>query len=476
MAETLHRVTIAQLGELISTRQVSPTELVRHFLDRIDAHDPSLNAFTTVTADEAVACARRLTEEAMRGAVRGPLHGIPVAIKDLTETAGVRTTYGSALFAAHVPAADATPVARLRAAGAVVVGKTNTHEFAFGTTTSNPHFGATQNPWRHGHVPGGSSGGSGAAVAAGLVPFATGSDTGGSIRIPSAACGCVGVKPSFGRVSLRGTYPLASTLDHVGPLARTVRDCAIALGALAGFDARDPWSVAYPEEDLLHGIGRPLAGLRVGTDPGYRPIALSTPIAAAVTRALDALAALGAEVIEVALPSAEAVTMATSIILLAESYAAHADQLRAHRAAYGEDVREQLDASARISATDLLRAQYDREHLSREVTNLLSDRVDVLLLPTMAVTAPRIGASVVEIAGASVPVAMAMASYTLLQNLTRMPSVAVPVGLDPDGLPTSVQLTARVGCDAIALQAAHALEEALWPQDRRWPGETASPL
>ena len=323
--------------------------------------------------------------------------------------------------------------------------------------------------------PGGSSGGSGAAIGAGLVPLATGSDTGGSIRIPSAACGCVGIKPSFGRVSLRGTYPLASTLDHIGPLARSARDCAVALNVLTGFDALDPWSLAYPGEDLEADIGRPLAGIRVGTAPGYRPIVVAAPVAAAERSALGALADLGAEIVEVSLPSAEAVTMATSIILLAESYARHASQLAANRAAYGEDVREQLDASAGISAQDLVRAQYERARLSREVATLLSERVDVLLLPTMAVTAPPIGARTVEVEGVVVPVAMAMASFTLLQNLTRMPAVAVPVGLGPDALPTSVQVTAPVGADALALRVAHALEEAIWPQTERWPNEEAAP-
>jgi len=469
MSGNLHDMTITQLGALVASRTTSPVEIVRHFLDRIEAANPVLNAFTTVAADEALACAAQLRDEVMRGTIRGPLHGIPVAIKDLTDTAGLRTTYGSSLFATHVPTADAEPVARLRAAGAVIVGKTATHEFAFGTTTDNPHFGPTRNPWRHEYVPGGSSGGSGAAVAAGLVPLALGSDTGGSIRIPAAACGCVGIKPSFGRVSLRGTYPLASSLDHVGPLARTSQDCAIALNVLSSFDALDPWSIEYPREDLAREIGRPLGGLRVGTAPTYRPIALTPAIDEAVRCAIAALSELGAEIVEVSLPPADAVTMATSVILLAESYAQHAEQLTKHRAAYGEDVRQQLDSSAGIAATDLVHALHARERLGRDVALLLAGKVDVLLLPTMAITAPPIGAESVQLAGAFTPVAMAMASFTLLQNLTRTPTIAVPVELAGDGLPTSVQLTGRLGADALVLRVADALENAVWPHGRRRP-------
>lgn len=462
-------MTIAQLGELIGSREISPLELVRHFLERISTQNPVLNAFTTVTADAALERARSLSDEIARGSSRGPLHGIPVGIKDLTDTAGVRTTYGSSLFASHVPDVDAAPVARLLEAGAVIVGKTATHEFAFGTTTDNPHFGPTRNPWRTDHVPGGSSGGSGAAVAAGLVPLATGSDTGGSIRIPSAACGCVGIKPSFGRVSLRGTLPLASTLDHVGPLARTTRDCALALNVLGGFDPLDPWSIDYAPEDLCARLGRPIFGLRIGTDPSYRPVGISPDVEAAVATALRTLRELGAEVFEVALPPADEIMLATSVILLAESHARHAERFAAHRDAYGVDVREQLDASAAIGASDLLHAQYARERLSRDVARLLTERIDVLLLPTMAVTAPPIGASTVDAGGVRAPVAMAMASFTLLQDLIRMPTVAVPVGLGSDGLPTSVQLTAPLGADGLALQVADALENAVWPHDRRWP-------
>lgn len=462
-------MTIADLSRLVSTRQVSPTELTEHFLRRIDRHNPRLNAFTTVAAEQALADARRLTDEITRGFKRGPLHGIPIAVKDLTDTAGIRTTYGSCLFADHVPASDAEPVSRLRAAGAVVVGKTATHEFAFGATTNNPHFGPTRNPWNLDHVPGGSSGGAGAAVAAGLVPLSTGSDTGGSIRIPAAACGCVGIKPTHGRVSLRGTYPLAPSLDHVGPLARSAADCATALQVLAVFDAEDPWSRRFPDENFAGALDASLRGVRIGIDRGHRPIPVSHVVLAAVERALEAAHALGAEIVDVSLPDATAVTLSASMILLAESYAQHREQFERHRARYGPDVREQLDASATVDTATLVQAIHARERLTRDVERLFDSTIDAIVLPTMAVTAPAIAAATVTVGDLVLPVAPVMASFTLLADLTRMPAITIPTALSEDGLPTSMQIMGPFGRDALVLQIGHALENALWPDEKRWP-------
>jgi aspartyl-tRNA(Asn)/glutamyl-tRNA(Gln) amidotransferase subunit A len=465
----LHQLSITELARLIRTRQVSPLEVVEHFLRRIESINPRLNAFTTVAPEQALDNARTLTDEIMRDKYRGPLHGIPIGVKDLTDTAGIRTTYGSRLFTKHVPNADAEPVARLRAAGAVVLGKTATHEFAFGATTNNPHFGPTRNPWRLDCVPGGSSGGSGAAIAAGLVALSTGSDTGGSIRIPSAACGCVGIKPTHGRVSLRGTHPLAPSLDHVGPLARSAADCALALNVLSSFDPDDPWSRRFPDEDLGAMLDVPLRGVRLGVDRSHRPIPVSDAVAAALERALRVATDLGASVIDIALPDANEVTIAASMILLAESYAQHGDQLAAHRDEYGADVREQLDFSAAVDARTLVHALHARERLTRQVERLFDAGIDAFVLPTMAMTAPAIDAPTVQIDDVVVPVPQAMASFTLLADLTRQPSLAIPCGLASDGLPTSIQLTGAAGREAGVLQIGHALENGLWPAADRRP-------
>jgi aspartyl-tRNA(Asn)/glutamyl-tRNA(Gln) amidotransferase subunit A len=465
----LTRASLVQLATMIGAGEVSPVELVDACLTRIAAHDPALNAFVTVCDAEARRDARRLADELARGASRGPLHGIPVAIKDLTDTAGLRTTYGSSLYRDHVPRDDAEPVRRLRAAGAVVIGKTNTHEFACGTTTNNPHYGATHNPWRRGHVPGGSSGGSAAAVAAGLVPFATGSDTGGSIRVPSALCGCVGLKPTHGRVSLRGTYPMAASCDHVGPIARSARDCAVALNAMAGFDPADPWSRRFPDDDFTRELERPLGGLRVAVAPGFAPFPVTASVADNFARALDTLRALGATILEVELPPAPEVLYGASFVIWAETYAQHAEQFAAHRDAYGTDLQTQLDFAASIATPTLVAALHARERVARAVELVVGEQATALACPTVAVEAPAIGADTVEIAGGSAPTMMLLASYTLMHNLTRLPTITVPTGLGAAGLPTAIQLTTAAGTEAVALRLAHQLEHALWPPDERWP-------
>lgn len=468
--EDLTRLTIGEASRRIAGGELSPVDLTRAYLERIERVDRRINAYITVMGEQALAQARELEAELAAGRSRGPLHGIPIAVKDLTDTAGTRTTYGSGLFRDHVPTEDAAPVARLRAAGAVVVGKTNTHEFACGTTTNNPHFGATHNPWRGGHVPGGSSGGSGAAVADGLVPLATGSDTGGSIRIPAALCGCVGLKPTHGRVSLRGTFPMASSCDHVGPLARTARDCAIALSAMAGHDPHDPWSRRFPPEDFAGGLERPLRGLRIGIAPDFRPVPVAPAIEAAVARAAEALRALGARIVEVSLPDAGRVLATGGLVIIGETWTQHAARFARHADDYGEDVRTQLEFATGIPIADYVRATHDREAIAREVETLLADRADAILLATTAIEAPPIGDDIAVLPGGDgVPVASALAGLTILHDLVRLPTVAVPAGLGPGGLPTGVQVTTGHGEDGLALAIAHRLENALWPEAGRWP-------
>ncbi len=464
--DDLHRKSVAELSAAIAAGALSPRELTDAALAHVAAND-RVHAFVAVCADEARRDADRLTEELAHGRRRGPLHGIPIAVKDLCDTAGLRTTYGSSLFREHVPVADAEPVRRLRAAGAIVLGKSNTHEFACGVSTSNPHYGTTHNPWRHDRIPGGSSGGSAAAVGGGLVALAIGSDTGGSIRIPSALCGCVGLKPTHGRVSLRGTYPMAASCDHVGPIARTTRDCALALNAMAEFDPEDPWSRRFPEEDFTRHLDRALRGRRIGVAPQFRAAPLARAVDAALARARDALAALGAEIVPVALPPPDDTFLAANLIWV-ETYAQHAHQFASQSDAYGADVRALLEFAKSFDTTALVRSQHMRERLTQTLSVLLTERVDALLVPTTALEAPRIGADYVDVAGQQMPVTLVLAAYTLLFNLTRMPAIAVPAGLGDEGLPTSVQIATAAGGEALALNVAHQLEQALWPVEQRW--------
>jgi len=469
MESDLIRKSLLELELAIAGKDVSPVELVDAYLAEITAHDESLNVYVTVTADRAREEARALTEELARTGPRGPLHGIPFAAKDLMDTAGVRTTYGSAVFADHVPDTDAEPVRRLRAAGAILLGKTNTHEFACGATTNNPHYGATHNPWKQGHVPGGSSGGSAAAVAAGLAPLATGSDTGGSIRMPSAACGVVGLKPTWGRVSLRGTFPMATTFDHVGPIARSARDCAIAMNALGGFDPEDPWSPRQGEEEYTRLLGRKVEGRRIGYDPGFRPVPVQAAVWENLEKTLRCFEELGCDVVEVKLPDAGRVLQTGFELTSAETAYAHRELLPGNEQRYGDDVRGLIQSGQSVDGMRVLAGQHRRMELARAFENVVTADVHALVLPTLALEAPRIGQDTVEIEGVALDVTLAMAAFTMVHNTTRLPSVSVPSGLGPGGLPTAIQIATGPYEDTLALGLADALETALWPPSQRWP-------
>src|SRR5579883_1841486 len=297
--DDLTGLTVIAAGHAIAARELSPVELARAHLDRIQELNPELNAYLTVTPESALQQARRAEREVAAGQSRGPLHGVPFALKDIYQTRGVRTTAGSRLFERWVPDEDATTYARLREAGGVLLGKLNTHELAFGVTNNNPHFGPARNPWDPSRIPGGSSGGSGVAVVAGMAPYALGTDTGGSIRIPASLCGCVGLKPTYGRVSTAGIVPLSWSLDHAGPLTRTVEDAAVVLQAIAGIDPRDPATAPVPVPNYPAELRASIAGMRLGVVRGGFCEALDPDVAAAFEAALDVFRGLGVAVEDV---------------------------------------------------------------------------------------------------------------------------------------------------------------------------------
>jgi aspartyl-tRNA(Asn)/glutamyl-tRNA(Gln) amidotransferase subunit A len=345
MAETpLYYRSVGELGRLIRARELSCREVIAAQLERIEAEEPRVNAFITVTGAEALREAEARDRELAAGEDRGPLQGMPIGVKDIYATAGVRTTAGSKILASWIPDEDAHAVALLRRAGAVLVGKLNTHEFAYGASTINPHYGNTHNPWRLDCIPGGSSGGSGAAVAAGLCAGATGSDTGGSIRMPAGLCGVVGIKPTYGLVSRHGIVPLSWSLDHAGPLARTVEDTAILLGAMAGYDSRDPATVRRPAVDYRDALGKGVAGLRVGICRAGFFAGLDSEVEVAVAAALGQLEALGASLIDEEIPDLQAAREAGGPILTVEATAYHERWLREVPEQYGEDVRRRAQA------------------------------------------------------------------------------------------------------------------------------------
>ena len=470
MAKEIIEKGLLELELAIAAKELSPTELVEAYLAEIESQNDRLNAYVLVTADLAREEAKALTDELARSGPRGPLHGIPFAVKDLQDTAGIRTAYGSAIFADHVPDADAEPVRRLREAGAILLGKTNTHEFACGATTNNPHFGPTHNPWKQGHIPGGSSGGSAAAVTAGLAPLATGTDTGGSIRMPASACGCVGIKPTWGRVSLRGTFPMDPTFDHVGPIARSARDCAIALNAMAGFDPEDPWSPRQvAEEEFTRLLGRKIQGKKIGHDPGFRPVPVEPGVWANLERALRSLEDLGCEIVEVKLPDPTNILQTGFDLISAGTAFSHLDVLPGNEEKYGQEVLDLIQVGGRMDGMRVYAAQRRREEITRAFESVVCSTVNAIVTPTVGIEAPAIGDESPTIEGSPLDISLAMAGFTMVHDATRLPSVTVPSGLGPKGLPTGVQITTGPGADTLALGLADALENALWPPAERWP-------
>jgi len=445
----------------LRARTVRASELTELTLRRIAAREPEFNAFIAVTADAA-------RERAPRADGRGALAGAPLALKDLFDVAGVPTTGGSRLFATNVPAEDGEVARRLFDAGAVNVGKTNLHEWAFGVTNDNPHFGPTKNPWAIDRIPGGSSGGNGAALAARMCFGAIGSDTGGSIRIPASLCGVVGLKPTYGRVSLRGAIPLAWSLDHAGPMARSVRDAALLLQVIAGYDPRDPASVDVPVDDYRADIESGARGLRIGVVSGgffARLEANEQPapeVAAAVSAAIAVLASEGARCEDIELPRVDELRETQAVVIGTEAGAYHRDRLAAHRADYGADVAKRIDAGLARTGSAYALARRTRDELRRAYADALGGW-DAIVLPTTPIVAPaREGQD-------AVAAAATLTAYTSPFNLTGLPVISVPCGFDRSGLPIGLQLVARPWAEARLLRVARAYERATsWSQ--RQPG------
>jgi aspartyl-tRNA(Asn)/glutamyl-tRNA(Gln) amidotransferase subunit A len=457
MSDDLCRMTISELAPKIRTKKISPVELTQAVLDRIEKLDPVLNAYITVDAGGALKAARKARRQIAGGNYLGPLHGIPIALKDLYDTKGLLTTAGSKIMADRVPEADATSVAKLRAAGAVIVGKTNMHEFALGGTTQNPHYGGTRNPYDTGRIPGGSSGGSAAAVATGMCIASTGSDTGGSIRTPSALCGIVGLKPTYGRISLRGIVPLAWTLDHVGPMTKCVGDAAIMLSAMAGYDPKDSTSANEKVPNYMRGLKGGVKGLRIGFDPAFSSGGVDPQVLESVKGALKLFKKLGARIVEVSLPSIELTAAIESIIITAEPAAYHEENLRNRGDDYGDDVRTLMEGGALFSAVHYIKAQRLRAIIQKEFADAFG-KIDIFALPAAAAPATPIGAETVDLGGMEADIGMAFLRFACPFNLTGLPAISVPSGMGREGLPLGLQLVGRAFDEATVLRTAHAFE------------------
>ncbi len=461
-------MTLIEAAAMLRGREVSSAELTASCLQDVERLQPKLNAFLTVTAEAALNTARRRDEELAAGAGRGPLHGIPVAVKDVFCTRGVRTTCGSPLFHDYIPDHDAAVVERLEAAGAVLLGKTGMHELAYGITSNNPHYGAVRNPWDTARIPGGSSGGSGAAVAAGMAFVAMGSDTGGSIRIPASFCGVIGLKPTSGRVSRHGVLPLDFTLDHMGPLTRSVRDAAATLAVLAGHDPRDESSSRQPVTDYLAAATGPnLTDIRVGWPENFYFDRLRPAVEKNIRRAAETLEELGARIVPVRLPDIEAINTVGRLILFAEASAVMEPYLD-KRSRFGSDVLALLDQGRLLPATDYLNAQRLRRLQQQEFRHVWR-RVDCLLTPATPMTAPLVGESEVTIGGRSEDVRLAATRLLRGFNVLGLPALSMPCGLDDGGLPVGLQIAGPPFAEARILAVGAALEDAL-----RFPGLPAA--
>jgi aspartyl-tRNA(Asn)/glutamyl-tRNA(Gln) amidotransferase subunit A len=453
--------TAAALAEAVRDKRISPIELVRECLARIDKRNPALRAFITVDAEGALATARALEAEATAGRLRGPLHGVPVAHKDLCVIPGLPTSCGTRTrdyFRSETPC---TAAARLTAAGAIVLGKLNMTELAMGPFGDNAHHGDVQNPWKPGHASGGSSSGSGAAVAAGLVAGAIGSDTGGSIRLPAACCGVVGLKATYGRVSRAGAMALSWTMDHIGPLAGTVTDAALLFAAMAGHDTADPTSSSRTVGDVLGGLNAPVAGLRAGVPESYFFDDLHPEVEAAVRTAIATIAALGVRVDRVKLADVSSLSRDCSTpIVSAEAATEHGPLLRERRDGIQPVVYARAAAGFSVSAVQYLQAQRLRERFAHEFVATAFADADVLLTPTIPEPAP---AYAVAKAGSVEEIVARMGRFSRLTrplNAAAVPAVSVPCGWTADGRPIALQIVGRAFDEATVLRLARAYERA----------------
>ncbi len=461
-------MTAAEMARRIRAREISAVEVALAHLERIEALNPKLEAYLTVTAERALEAARRADEEIARGRVRGPLHGVPYSLKDLFWTRGVRTTAGSRILADHVPEEDSTAGALLDRAGGVMLGKVNTHEFAYGVTTQNS-LARTRNPWDPTRIPGGSSGGSASAVAAGLCPVSLGSDTAGSIRIPAALCGVVGLKPTHGRVSCHGVFGQSFTADHVGPIARSVEDATAVLQAIAGYDPRDPFSSREPVPDYTVGLGAGIRGLRIGVPAELFDLPLDPGVEEAFRAARLALADLGAEVLDISVPVLAGAQAVSADIVMPETTTRHEEWLAARPRDYGADVRALLESAVGAPASRFIRATVERRRLRFDLEAALRERADLLLTPGEPVGAPEIGAEVVRVGGREVGLVEAMVHFVSPFSIAGLPALVVPAGFDRHGLPVGIQLVGRPFDEATVLRAGHAFESATGWTRRRPP-------
>lgn len=459
--------SVTEIAPLIENKSVSPVELTRAVLDHAEQNDEKINAYISYTREQAEAAAKKAEEEISQGNYRGMFHGIPMALKDNIYIKDELTTMASKIHQDFKPSHDATVVEKLRNAGAIFTGKLNLHEYAWGATTSSPHFGPCHNPWDLEKIPGGSSGGSGAALITDMTMASLGTDTGGSIRIPASICGIVGLKQTYGRVSNYGSFPLAWTLDHIGPMTKTVKDAAALLEIIAGYDPRDITSVNVPVDNYLSGITGDLQDLVIGVNEDYFFKQVDSDIERSVRDAIKQLEAQGAKIQEVKIPSLKHSEWAVMTTIISEPAAIH-QQNHLHRPDdFGEDLQFLFDLGELPSAVDYVQAQQLRRHLKQDFQKAFSE-VDVLITPTLPIPTPLIGSDTVDLNGEEVALLDHIIRFTGPGNITGLPALSVPCGFKGD-MPVGMQIMGKAFDEKTILNVGYAVEQLNLLQNKKPP-------
>lgn len=459
MAEQeITQLTIAQLGRQVQRKAISPVEIAKAFIHRIEQLEPQLNAFISTSFEEAIDSAQAAEKQIQKNDYRGPFHGLPIGFKDLFWTRGIKTTSGSRIEENFVPEEDSTVVSKFKAAGAYVIGKLNMVEYAFGPTGANAHYGSPSNPWNLERMPGGSSSGSGVAVAAGEAPLAMGTDTGGSVRIPASLCGITGLKPTYGLVSKFGVTPLSWTLDHPGPLAHTAQDVALAMNIIAGYDSRDPASANQACPDFTQNFGKGVRGVRIGIPRDYVWDVIDKEVRSSFNSAMAQFEALGANVEEVAFPELEYAEAISSIIITSEANAYHSANILSKGDLFDPAVRRRLEGGFFISAGQYLQALRASGVVRKRMQNIMN-HIDLIATPTTASPAPIIGALTTLVDGVEVPTRETLLRLTRIFNLNGPPAISLPCGFSTEGLPIGLQLVGKPFDDSFVLGAAHAYQQ-----------------
>lgn len=449
---------VSTLSNAFMEREISPVEVTRKLLDRIRLYDGEINAYITVLEEEALAAAKQAEEAIYAGENLGKLHGIPIGLKDMIFTKGIKTTMGSGIYEDFIPDYDATVVEKLKAAGAIIIGKQNTHQFAYGTTGDRSHFGPVKNPHDLSKMIGGSSSGSAAAVAASLGYASVGTDTGGSVRIPASFGGVVGMKPTFGRVSTYGVFPLCYTLDHVGPITKTVKDNAILLNTLSGYDKKDLYSVKREQEQFTRffhqGIKGKVIGVPCSTYYSYTDDAVQKHYVAAI----EIFTSLGAKIKEVEITDMEKIAEGFWMTLSSEAYAVHEQRLLDYPDQFDEEVKDRVLTGATNKTSEYIQAQLVKHGAIRQYNEIFA-KVDVLLTPTVPILPANIEERDVQVNGITIPISKILNRYTGLFNFTGFPSISIPCGISETGLPIGLQITGKFFDEANIYRFAHAFEQ-----------------